>query len=159
MQTFILKYLKMIPIITLLFLVSCGSRQALPKPITITETKEVKQIVRDTIVWVEKDSTQSIVQIDCSDKEKPKIKTISDTKGRNFKPPQLTLNGDKLTIDCKAEAEQMALKLYDKYVRETKPKIIYLEKPFKWYHKALMWLGGMSLLLILLVIFLKLYKK
>ena len=150
MKKNILKYGKMIPIIilVLMFLVSCGSRTSVSDPVTVTETKEIKEIVRDTIVWVEKDSVQSIIQIDCLDKSNPQIKTINKRQGRILKPPQLTLQGNKLTIDCKAEAEQLALKLYDKYIKEHKKQVLIkeIEKPFKWYHKTLMWLGGIALL-------------
>lgn len=154
MKKNILKYGKMIPIIilVLMFLVSCGSRTSVSDPVTVTETKEIKEIVRDTIVWIEKDSVQSIIQIDCLDKSNPQIKTINERQGRILKSPQLTLQGNKLTIDCKAEAEQLALKLYDKYIKEHKKQVLIkeIEKPFKWYHKTLMWLGGIALLLTII---------
>ena len=92
--------------------------------------------------------------IDCPEGGTPKIRTIykNPPKGRILQPPEVTLSGNKLTIDCKAEAEKLALKLYDKYVKEHESKKIpvYIEKPFKWYHKGLMYLGGIFILILAL---------
>lgn len=134
----------------LLIIGSCGTKRKATEPITINETKEVRIVERDTVVLTKTDSVQTIVQIDCTDKETPKIKTVSQTPGRILKPTKLTLNGNQLTIDCKAEAEKIALKLYDNYVKEHRKEVVLkeVEKPFKWYHTALMWLGGITLIAI-----------
>ena len=78
---------------------------------------------------------------------------VQGKKGKILQPPKLTLQGNQLTIDCKAEAEKLALKLYDKYVKEheTKTNVQYIEKPFKWYHSALMYFGGLRLLLFIII--------
>lgn len=134
----------------LLIIGSCGTKRKATEPITINETKEVRIVERDTVVLTKTDSVQTIVQIDCTDKANPKIKTISQTPGRNLKLPKLALNGNQLTIDCKAEAEKIALKLYDNYVKEHKKEVVLkeVEKPFKWYQKALMWVGSFTLVFI-----------
>ena len=149
-------YLKIISIcLALFFAVSCGSREpAEPLIIENTKTLEKEVVVRDTIVLIPKDSVRTIVKIDCPEGGKPKIQTlVQGKKGKVLQPPKLTLQGNQLTIDCKAEAEKLALKLYDKYVKEHKSKkiLIYIEKPFKWYHSALMWLGALSLLLFIII--------
>ena len=119
-----------------------------------TKTLEKEVVVRDTIVLTPKDSVRTIVKIDCPEGGKPKIQTlVQGKKGKILQPPKLTLQGNQLTIDCKAEAEKLALKLYDKYVKEheTKTNVQYIEKPFKWYHSALMYFGGLSLLLFIII--------
>ena len=91
------------------------------------------------------------MKIECPDGGKPKIKDIKHgQKGSILKPPEVSLNGNQITIDCKAQAEKLALKLYDKYVKEHESKIQvqYIEKPFAWYHKALMWVGGIFILIV-----------
>lgn len=145
---------------------SCGSRKQpkrdLSEPLVLTKDKEVKIVERDTLILTKTDSVQSIVQIDCPENGMPKIKTIKESKGGNIiRPLDLKLHGNQLTIDCKAQAEKLALKLYDKYVKENEVKgfIQEIEKPFTWYHKALMWLGGVFLAIIgsgLLLTFFKL---
>ena len=149
-------YLKIISIcLALVFAVSCGSRKpAEPLIIENTKTLEKEVVVRDTIVLTPKDSVRTIVKIDCPEGGKPKIQTlVQGKKGKVLQPPQVTLSGNKLTIDCKAEAEKLALKLYDKYVKEHESQKIpiYIEKPFKWYHSALMWFGALCLLLFIIV--------
>ena len=147
-------YLKIISIcLALVFAVSCGSRKP-AEPLIIENTKTITKetLVRDTVVVTQRDSVRTEVMIDCPEGGTPKIRTINNnpTKGRILQPPQVSLNGNKLTIDCKAEAEKLALKLYDKYVNEHESKQIpiYIEKPFKWYHSALMWLGGIFIFIL-----------
>ena len=150
-------YLKIISIcLALFFAFSCGSRKP-AEPLIIENTKTITKetLVRDTVVVTQKDSIRTEVMIDCPEGGTPKIRTIykNPPKGRILQPPQVTLSGNKLTIDCKAEAEKLALKLYDKYVKEheTKTNVQYIEKPFKWYHSALMYFGGLCLLLFIII--------
>jgi lipoprotein len=150
-------YLKIISIcLALVFAVSCGSRKS-AEPLIIENTKTITKetLVRDTVVVTQRDSVRTEVMIDCPKGGVPKIRTIykNPPKGRILQPPQVTLSGNKLTIDCKAEAEKLALKLYDKYVKEheTKTNVQYIEKPFKWYHSALMYFGGLCLLLFIII--------
>ena len=150
-------YLKIISIcLALFFAVSCGSRKP-AEPLIIENMKTITKetLVRDTVVVTQKDSIRTEVMIDCPEGGTPKIRTIykNPPKGRILQPPQVTLSGNKLTIDCKAEAEKLALKLYDKYVKEheTKTNVQYIEKPFKWYHSALMYFGGLCLLLFIII--------
>lgn len=150
-------YLKIISIcLALVFAVSCGSRKS-AEPLIIENTKTITKetLVRDTVVVTQRDSVRTEVTIDCPKGGVPKIRTIykNPPKGRILQPPQVTLSGNKLTIDCKAEAEKLALKLYDKYVKEheTKTNVQYIEKPFKWYHSALMYFGGLCLLLFIII--------
>ena len=150
-------YLKIISIcLALVFAVSCGSRKS-AEPLIIENTKTITKetLVRDTVVVTQRDSVRTEVMIDCPKGGVPKISTIykNPPKGRILQPPQVTLSGNKLTIDCKAEAEKLALKLYDKYVKEheTKTNVQYIEKPFKWYHSALMYFGGLCLLLFIII--------
>ena len=149
-------YLKIISIcLALVFAVSCGSRKpAEPLIIENTKTLEKEVVVRDRIVLTPKDSVRTIVKIDCPEGGKPKIQTlVQGKKGKVLQPPKLTLQGNQLTIDCKAEAEKLALQLYDKYIKEheTKTNIQYIERPFKWYHSALMYFGGLCLLLFIII--------
>lgn len=143
--------------LAIVFLVSCGSRkpQAMPEPIVLTETKEVKEIVRDTIFKIEKDSAFYKAYIDCKDGV-PKLVNPQSKGGKNLQPPQVDLdkNGN-LTIKAETIAQELFKQWKEKYIKETKPKVVYVDKieyrdkPFEWYHTALMWLGGISLLILI----------
>lgn len=136
---------------------SCGSRkpQAMPEPIVLTETKEVKEIVRDTIFKIEKDSAFYKAYIDCKDGI-PKLVNPQSKGGKNLQPPQVDLdkNGN-LTIQVQTLAQELFKQWKEKHIKETKPKVVYVDKieyrdkPFEWYHTALMWLGGISLLILI----------
>lgn len=149
----------------LFFAVSCKSKRTVSEPLQVTHYKEVEKIVRDTIITTKADSVRTVVQIDCPDGGKPILTpALSEGKGaksgRILLPPKLTLNGNHLTIDCKAEAENIALQLYDNYVKEHKQEVIIkkVEKPFAWYHKILMWVGGISLSILALGVLLTFFK-
>ena len=114
-------------------MVSCISRkperQTLPEPIVLTETKEVKTIVRDTIFKTEKDSALYEAYIKCRDGKATLTKPLSqkgENKGKIFANVSITDN--RLTLKVE--------------------KPIYIEKPFAWYHKALMWVGGIFILIV-----------
>lgn len=133
--------------LAIVFLVSCGSRkpQAMPEPIVLTEIKEVKEIVRDTIFKIEKDSAFYKAYIDCKDGV-PKLVNPQSKGGKNLQPPQVDLdkNGN-LTIQVQTLAQELFKQWKEKHIKETKPKVVYVDKieyrdkPFEWYHTALMW--------------------
>lgn len=152
--------LKWIGFLSLLIVLSCGSRSE-PYVLENIRTVTKEKVIRDTIVQVAADSTRTIVQVDCPDGSPPKIKTVYKSKaGKVLKPPVITQNNNQLTIDCYTKAQQIALQLFDNYVSEFEKqnKPIYIEKPLKWYQKALMWIGGISLILISIGIILKIKK-
>lgn len=146
--------------LAIVFLVSCGSRkpQAMPEPIVLTEIKEVKEIVRDTIFKIEKDSAFYKAYIDCKDGV-PKLVNPQSKGGKNLQPPQVDLdkNGN-LTIQVQTLAQELFKQWKEKHIKETKPKVVYVDKieyrdkPFEWYHTALMWLGGITLIAISLLL-------
>ncbi len=51
------------------------------------------------------------MKIECPDGGNPKIKDIKHgQKGSILKLPEVSLNGNQLTIDCKAQAEKISPK-------------------------------------------------
>lgn len=159
MGRLILRLMGVLSVLAMVFLVSCGSRkpQAMPEPIVLTETKEVKEIVRDTIFKIEKDSAFYKAYIDCKDGV-PILTSPPTPKGGAkgiIKPLQVDLdkNGN-LTIKAETIAQELFKQWKEKYIKETKPKVVYVDKieyrdkPFAWYHTALMWLGGITLVAI-----------
>ena len=140
-------------------MVSCISRkperQTLPEPIVLTETKEVKTIVRDTIFKTEKDSALYEAYIKCRDGKATLTKPLSqkgENKGKIFANVSITDN--RLTLKVEKLPEELRTKIIEKQTKETQPKMvyvekpIYIEKPFAWYHKALMWVGGIFILIV-----------
>ena len=147
-------------------LVSCGSRKPLP-PETITDTRFVKQVIRDTVLKVQADSTYYQAWIECVNgkpvlrepkpENKEKRAKSKDHKKALQKPKVILDENGKLTVECRKEVEQVKAQLtayYESRLKErTQP--VYIEKPFAWYHKILMWAGGIFLFLIGFVITIK----
>lgn len=153
-------------------LVSCGSikseKQAFPEPIILTHTKEVKVIEKDTIFKVEADSSFYKAYIDCRD-GKPKIINPKSQKGREMPVPEVNIDKHgNLSVRARTEAKELFKKWKETHTQENVPKPIYVDKvvykktPFTWYHKALMWSGGLFLFLIgaiSLATVIRLYKR
>ncbi len=161
----------------LVLLVSCNSRKPL-EPDKITETTFVEKIVRDTVFETKADSTFYSAWIECVN-GKPQLREniapqleasvpiIGATQPQNnqqksgLKNPVVNLDENgKLTVGCHKEVERITAQLtshYEQKLREN-VKTEYRDKPFKWYHKGLMWLGGIFLACIAGGIILKFVK-
>lgn len=160
-----MKYLlKILSVLALVFLVSCGSRkpQAMPEPIVLTETKEIKEIVRDTIFKIEKDSAFYKAYIDCKDGV-PKLVNPQSKGGKSLKPPNVEIDKQgKLNIKSEKEAEDIPVQWKEKIVIQTIPKVVYKDKiiyqnkPLKWYETLLIYSGiifwGLLITIISIVI-------
>lgn len=151
----------------LVVLVSCGSRKPL-QPETITDTRFVKQIIRDTVLKVQADSTYYNAWIECVNGKpvlrEPKPAKSQEQSNQNQNPekalqkPKVVLDENgKLTVECRKEMEQVKAQLTDYYESRLKEhsKPVYIEKPFTWYYKILMWAGGIFLFLIGFVLTIK----
>ncbi|WP_153937645.1 hypothetical protein [Riemerella anatipestifer] len=148
---------------------SCGSRKqnnltVQPEPIVLTQTREVKEIVRDTVFKIEKDTAFYEAYIKCRD-GKPVLVNPKSKGGRNIKPPrgELDKNG-KLRISIETQAIELFKQWKEKYIKETQPKVVYVpkieyrDKPLVWYQKLLMGIGGFSVVVILLSMSLIFFK-
>lgn len=147
-------------------LVSCGSRKPLP-PETITDTRFVKKVIQDTVLKVQADSTYYHAWIECVNgkpvlrepkpENKEKRAKNQDHKRALQKPKVILDENGKLTVECRKEVEQVKAQLTNYYESRLKEHIqpVEIEKPFAWYHKILMWAGGIFLFLIGFVITIK----
>lgn len=151
---------------SLFLTVSCISRKP-PETVTRTNEKTIREIVRDTVYQVEADSSFYQSYIECVngkpvllDNSQDTSKKQVSTSGRYLKAPIVKLTGNQLNVDCEAEARQLLKQWRETHVSEaqTVTKTEYTEKPFKWYHKAFMWFGGIHLLLWLLFIISRFYN-
>ena len=154
-------------IFSLALLVACKSKQPL-EPVTIETVKTITKVERDTIIKTEADSSYYFSYIDCVN-GKPIIRQPDPKKdpgapkskaGKNLLIPNVTLQGNKLEVDCYKKAQDLFFNWKETYIEEnTKTSVpVYIEKPFKWYHKMLMWAGGIFFLLSAFGLILKFRK-
>lgn len=146
---------------SLVFVVSCRSRKP-PEPVIVEKVITEKQIQRDTLVVTQTDSAAIKAYIDCVN-SKPIIVNQTTTQGRTLKP-SIQQQGNEFIFSAEKGKEEIPVKTVEKIRNETVPQIIYkdkiveTEKPFRWYHKVLMWTGGISLLLLAVGLSLKFIK-
>lgn len=156
-----------IAIITVLFicslaLVSCTSRKP-AEPVIIEKIKTVEKKQRDTILVSKPDSSFYKAFLECQN-NKVVVKNFESNSGKNIQKPKVEIKNNYLQVKCKVDSAKIALKWWETNTTIQDPKIIYvpkveyIEKPFKWYHKALMWLGGIFLVLIAFLVTLKFVK-
>ena len=149
--------------VLLLALVSCASKKP-AEPVIVETTKTIKEVVKDTVFTVKADSSYYKAYVDCRD-GKPIITNTQAKTGLNLKAPKVNLKNGLLQVECKIDSSAVAFKYLQKYITVEKPKIVfvpkveYKEKPFRWYHKFLMWTGGIFLFLSAVGIFLKFTVK
>lgn len=132
--------------LALVLMVSCSNRkptkQDFQEPIILTQTKEVKEIVRDTIFKVEADSSYYSAYIDCVE-GKPVIypPSITEKKGRYINTPKVSLKDNQIKIDTKAEAQELFKQWRETYIKEHEqnpiyvPQVEYRDKPFTPWQK------------------------
>lgn len=156
--------------------VSCKSRKP-TEPVKIETTKTVTEVVKDTVFKVEADSAFYYAWIDCQNGKPVIINTAQEAENYNRKNPganaqpaksqpgkntivNATFQNGKLNVDCHQEALNLFKSWKEKYISENQKTTVpvYIEKPFRWYHKALMWAGGISLLLIAIGVAIKFIK-
>lgn len=137
-----------------LAMVSCVNRKPSP-PVTIEKTKTVREIVKDTVFEVSADSSFYYSYIECVNgkpilKEPSKYKDLPKNKpGKTLNVPTATIKGNLLTVGCYQEAQRLFHQWRETYITENENRTTpeYIEKPFKWYHSFLMWVGGIFLFL------------
>ncbi|WP_312395713.1 hypothetical protein [Chryseobacterium sp.] len=143
-----------------LLLTSCKSKSI---PGETTETIIHKtEVVKDTILKVERDSSYYSAYIDCvngkpvliqSEKqireyneknpgayaEAPKSKA-----GRSIRAPIVNLQDGQLKVDCQKEAESIFFKWRENFVREWQinNKAVPVEKPLTTFQNVKMWIGA-----------------
>lgn len=149
------------------FPLSCSSRKMNTLDAeSVTNTKVVKEIIKDTIIKIEADNSYYKAWIECRDgkpiilNNNPKTKETSQSKnGKYIKAPQVKLEGNVLEIDCEAKARELFHKWKENHTQEVITKNIYIEKPLKFWQKGFIWIGGLYLLLTAIVIVLKVKNK
>ena len=144
-------------------LISCVSKKP-AEPVIVETTKTITEVLKDTVFTVKADSSYYKAYVDCRD-GKPVITNTEIKSGFNSKAPKVNLKNGLLQVNCKIDSSAVAFKYLQKYITVEKPKIVvvpkveYIEKPFRWYHKFLMWTGGIFLFLSAVGIVLKFTVK
>ncbi|WP_187477849.1 hypothetical protein [Amniculibacterium sp. G2-70] len=155
---------------------SCKPRELPKEKEVVTITKTVKEVLRDTIVKVQADSSFYEAFLECRN-GKPfllqnsnfgnKIESSKITAGKNLQPPTVLLTDvGKLKISCQYLANQLKVTLREKQILEDKlrektvtppPEII--EKQLGWWQKLWLNLGKILSTVVLMYILIRIPWK
>lgn len=156
-------------VVLVALLVGCRSAttptSTLPPPTTnVTTTKEVQEVIRDTVFVVEKDSSFYKAYIECVN-GKPILKNPKASPGKKLKEPKVKLNGNELQVDCQKEAQKLFYQWKERYIKENSQKEVRIPyavpAQFTHFQVVQLWLGRIFLFLILLLLVASIlrYKK
>ena len=142
---------------------SCKS----PQPIVQTEVKEVivEREVRDTIVTIAPDSASIKALLECDSAGNVLIKELQEAQGKNVKlQAQLknTSKGTAIVIDCKQDSLERVIALQNEKISElnnNKQTETVEVKYIPYFVKWLAWVGAGAILLAVLWVVLKVYRK
>ncbi|CAA0153008.1 conserved exported hypothetical protein [Tenacibaculum maritimum] len=161
-------------LITLLSLFIISNCARLPKPsedIKEKLTKIIKEIEKDTVFLIKKDSSFYKAYIKCVKNKpvlvQPKRKqnfqsndlTPVKRSGKYLKPPNVNLKDGVLSVACESKARELFHKWKEKFVQEHKettktitlpPKLI--PRPLSWWQK--LWIGLGKILFLVGVVWL-----
>ena len=139
-----------------------------PQPIVQTETKEVliERVINDTIVTIEPDSASIRALLECDSAGNVLIKELSEVQGKNVSLA-LALKNAKgkpatLAIDCKQDSLEKVIALKDETIKElssNKQTKTVEVKYIPAFVQVFAWIGASAVLLLLIWIVLKVYKK
>lgn len=138
-----------------------------PQPIVQTEVKQVivEREVRDTIVTIAPDSASIKALLECDSAGNVLIKELQEAQGKNVAlQAQLknTNKGTSIMIDCKQDSLERVIQLQNEKISELNNnkqtetiEVKYIPSFVKW----LAWVGAGAILLAVLWVVLKVYRK
>ena len=138
-----------------------------PQPIVQTEVKEVvvEREVRDTIVTIAPDSASIKALLECDSAGNVLVKELQETQGKNVALQaklKQTNKGTALVVDCKTDSLERVIALQNEKISELNNnmqtetiEVKYIPSFVKW----LAWIGAGAILLVVLWVVLKVYKK
>jgi hypothetical protein len=146
-------------------LCACKSAGVVPPTIIETTQTTTKEVIRDTVFQVEKDSSYYKAYVECVN-GKAVLKTdkkTTSTPGKNLEPPKVSLEDNVLVVDCVYAANKLFAEWKDVYIREHRQIIKEIHYPvpqeLSWWQKTQIILGRIFLTLLAILIILIVIKK
>ena len=141
-----------------------------PQPIVQTEVKEVlvERTITDTIVTIAPDSASIRALLECDSAGNVLIKELEEVQGKNVSLALALKNSSKgkpigtLSVDCKQDSLEEVIALKDETIKElsNNKQVETVEvKYIPAFVQVFAWIGGAAVLLLLIWIVLKVYKK
>ena len=134
-------------------LVACKTVKHLPTE-KITETRtEVVEVMRDTTVYVPADQATLQALLECDSSSKILVKEMEALQGKLNAKANIRIRDNIIFLECICDSTAIYLQLKDRFETTTTNKaevrVVWKEKELRWWQKALMWVGGGLLLLVI----------
>ncbi|MEG3973458.1 hypothetical protein QT970_02415 [Microcoleus sp. herbarium8] len=148
-------------------LIACKSKSVLlPTTIESTKTITTKEVVRDTVFEIKKDSSYYKAWLECQDGKvtiNNGFKPIADNgfkpiaqKGTYLQPPKVIIKDNILTVNCEVEAQKLFAQWKDVYTIENAQSVITntveVERELTGWQNFQLWCGRILLLALLLLL-------
>lgn len=140
-------------LLLLAFVFSCKSaKPVLPSSTNTTKTITVTEVVKDTIVKTEKDSTYYKAWLKCQDGKVviEKEAAVPKKTTKSLQNPAVKITDNVLEVDCITKATEMFLQWKEHHQNEVVETIIRepypVEKDLSWWEQLCIGLGKVSLL-------------
>lgn len=144
-------------LLAVICLSACKTMKYLPAEKIIETKTEIKEVLRDTTVYVPADQATINALLECDSLGNVLIKNIETLQGKLNARASLKIQDNKLTADCQCDSLAIYLQLKEKFEKVTtdtnKTKIIEKEKNLAWWQLTLMWAGGIFFIILIIVIY------
>jgi hypothetical protein len=148
------RYLNMI---TILFLLSacCGSKEAYNQHSETKITEKLVETIKDSTVLIAEDSSSAVAILSADSLGKISISSISVKAGKRVAAPSVELKNNRLTVDCRSQAQEIFLRWKERFLNSYKQKtdsnVIHVPAEIPQWRVALEWVGGLASLSLLLI--------
>jgi len=120
--------------------------------VTVTET------IHDTVFITKPDSSRFTADLVVDSNGNITVTNTSAINGNHLGAPKVSIENNKLTVDCRAEAEQLFFQWKEKYkstnksetVREPVPYPVQVERELNWFQTTFIWLGVIFTILLII---------
>jgi len=149
-------------VIIIFFLaVACSSSKVLNESTERTVT--VKELIRDTIIKIEPDSSYYAALLRCTEDGKVMIDAQLSKSGKRIEAPNVIIKDNHLLVDCNQKADSLFFQWKEKYIQEhqtqTITKTVYVEQPLTLWQKIQLYTGKIVLAIATLLLIWWLYKS
>lgn len=156
---------RILTFLTALALVACGCSPKLA-PVKDTETAVTvteRETLRDTVVYLQPDSTLVRALIECNEERQAILKSTSEVRSSDRARTSVSMDNGVLNIRTDIDSTAIYLALKDRYretatTERTTIRVPVKVNELKWYQEGLMKVGIAALVLLVLAILWKAIK-
>lgn len=121
----------------------------------------IKEVVRDSIITLPPDSAWLYAWLECDSAGNVLLKELEQVQGNRLKIENLSLEKDstgvaKLRLLAIVESLKAEIEIKDKLIEQLKTNTVLVEAQIPPFKRFLMWTGGIAIIFIAAIIFIKL---